>query len=110
MNVKIITPGKDYSLIEYMDNGYAKRVVIDSSEINANQVNDEALEFATAYGLAFDEFEYPSITPELIMRALHDHGIWTADDMRKNPLMVRNALFSLTAPLFKTLMESIKDK
>ena len=93
-NFKIITWHGEAGLAELVRDGIVERVTLPMSILrDTAELTDSEIDSGIAYGLPFAEFLTTStdIVPRLVI-ALHKAGIWTADDLRKQPMKVVNAL------------------
>ena len=99
MIVKVMKIDKKAALVEYRDdNGVKQRCLIPEESLkNGNVVRDELLSASIPYGV---DWEYQldgvvgKVTSEIIAEEFHKVGLWTADDIMKNPAAVQGALMS----------------
>jgi hypothetical protein len=100
MIVRIIRSTPAVVLVEWFEEGEKgkrdapRRGWIPSTAISANQeVDEKQLKKSVPYGLPYEKV-LPSITitPEMLGNALRINGVWTAEDVLKNPMSISRAL------------------
>lgn len=104
-------------LLEYQQDGETKRVIVPASEVEYAQeengkilVSEEILDQGIPYGVPW-ELIIPvhKISPEDIARNLRSLGIWTYQDVLKNPEAIMNAVFSCSTDLLANIQRLAKD-
>lgn len=111
--VKVIATGEKMSLVEYHEAEEPIRVSIPTKEIKDGEVKGSILYKGQAYGLAFEEIPFHVPTLKEIAIALHNHDVWTEEDVYTKPLQVRAAFTHVEGPLLVALMDylaSLKGK
>lgn len=108
--VRVIMHDRLSALVEYSKNETLIRATIQVKNIVDGKVKEAILDRAVKHGIDWREVKFPPISEEEINRQLRNHGIWTADDARKNPGMVSKAVMTACAPLVSTILSFIKDK
>jgi hypothetical protein len=111
MKINVIKQHNGSSLIEWLDSDIHRGIVPDTL-LNGDQINDEYLSMAIPYGIdwAFAlEGVYRTVTINDFVQSLHNHGIWTAEDARRNPNVVQGAILSAYGITFQILMKVAED-
>ena len=93
-NFKIVTWKGEAGLVELVRDGSVERVTLPMDMLRgATELTESEVDSGIPYGLPYADFLTPSadIVPRLII-ALHKVGIWTLDDLRKQPMKVVAAL------------------
>ena len=101
--VRIIFRKKDAILVQVSDEkGNLKRFVVPSVEIklipkepNFAFVSEKAMERSIPYGIPWEyKLKDRIITSEELATSLRNNGLWTEEDIFKNPSLVQGALMS----------------
>ena len=90
--VTIIRVTGEGALVEYAERGEPRRVTIPASLVRDGKAEDETLEAGVPYGIPWERLETAKVTPASIARALRNAGIWTCEDLSKNPKAAVGAL------------------
>lgn len=94
MAVKEIQRTGQSVIIEVSDMGVLRRVIVPADEVADNGVSPEVLERGVAYGLPWEELLSLRVTPAIVANALRRSGIWTLEDLRRQPMRAVAALQS----------------
>ena len=94
MNVKVVCIQGHAALVECVDKGVPRRFVVPREAVDGGSVSPEELALGIEYGEPWEELWTPQVTPEAIATALRQNGIWTVDDLRRQPGKVVAALQS----------------
>ena len=94
--VTIVREQRDMTLVEWTD----KQDVPQRHWVKSTWVTDRSgktgkvsnPEQGYPYGVDFLNTLSPAVTPAVICRELRRRGLWTADDLQKNPNVLRGAL------------------
>lgn len=92
--LRIIQQTGGSTLVESTDGGRLQRVIIPSEMVTDGAVSPAALEYGVAYGLPWEELWTSRVTPAAIAQELRKRGIWTLDDLRKQPMAAVAAMQS----------------
>lgn len=100
MEVKVIYVDKKAAVVEYVDYRMQKQrcIVPEESLENGNAVRDELLSASIPYGVDWEyhlEGVVGKATPERIAEEFHKAGLWTADEIMRNPEQVQGILHSV---------------
>lgn len=83
-------------LVERVVDGLPWRGVLPSAALRADgTVSEGDLEAAIPHGVPWDEFDLHVPAPRELCAALRRRGIWTYDDLARNPLVARKAILAL---------------
>src|SRR5512146_3595940 len=83
--------GPDTALVEWEDQGL-HRALIPAGEIIEGAVSVETLSLGIPYGLPWEQLLTLSATPEALAAELRANGIWSLEDLEKNPRAAVGAL------------------
>jgi len=104
MKAKVIRSKNSAVLLERVSElGVTERVSIPDTGLEPDsegliEVDEETFDRGIPYGLPFEStVDSLDISSSEIANALHNVGLWTAEDLNKNPGMVQGALLSLMA-------------
>lgn len=81
VEVKIIKIKGGTALLEWREAGEPKRGYVPEAVIEAGKVNEEELEAAAPYGLAWEAYIPRADASTVLARTLRDANIWTAEDL-----------------------------
>lgn len=112
MKIVIINKHHGSSLIEWLEDGDIYRGTVPDSLLEGNTIEDEHLSMAIPYGVdwAFAlEDVYRTVTISDFVQSLHNHGIWTAEDARRNSGKVQGAILSAYGVTFQTILRVAQD-
>lgn len=105
----ISTEGKT-SLVKYLVDDILYQVYIPTTKITDNGVDARVLSKGLPYGLPWEQVGLPDITGKALATALHNQGIWTAEECRSNPQGMRAAIMQLYSGIFLSLTEFIREE
>ena len=88
--VKLIKAKNNSALVEYVFDGKLSRCYIPQAEFGGHVLNS-VLQQGIPYGFAFEELDIKFDSAKLADE-LHQVGIWTVDDLLKNPKGLASAL------------------
>jgi len=96
VNVTIVTQAGQTVLVQWHD-GVARRAYIPADEVKAGKVAVDVLKAGIPYGAPWEEIltdilNSRDISPEAFAAALRGRGIWTVEDMERNPREARRAI------------------
>lgn len=100
IQVRQVFRKKMATLIEYLEEGVPVRVSVPSSCLITSKdgtllISKENLDRGLPYGIPWKyKLKISEVTPESLELELHKAGIWTAEDVMKNPQAVKSALMS----------------
>lgn len=108
--MKLIKRDREAALVEYVENGEVKRKIIPRSAVNENgQIDSFELETGIPYGIAWGDYLQLEATPKDIERALHNAGIWTAEDLRTKQQVAIGAIQTALSIHLGTLNSIVKE-
>lgn len=106
--VTIVHESGDSRLVEYIDaNRILHRVYVPASKVIDGLVIDEVLNHGIPYGYPWGEVDL-SFDGEKFEDLLHQNGIWTLDDVLKNPQKVSEAIHATMADKLSKILEIAK--
>lgn len=71
-------------LIEYVQDGALQRAIVPRDSMVADNVDDDALERAISYGVAWEDLPAIVVTPDVLAYELRRRGIWTIEELQLN--------------------------
>lgn len=80
------------AVVEWVDNGVAFRKIVPISKIKGNKIDEETLDKSPDYGVPWAKELNPDASAEDLEKALHNAGVWTAEDAMKSPQAVIGAI------------------
>ena len=116
IRVQMIFRRQSIVVIERMVDGYPERVSV--SEDCLSQIQDseefwileEDFDMGIQYGIPFElKLSRKTLDPEFLAKVLHQSGIWTAQDIVKNPKIVQGAILSACRETFFELNALIRE-
>lgn len=116
MRVAIIEQRGAAVLVEWRDGTGLHRAIVPgdagTSTLHGNvrdfDVRYTTLEQGVSFGMAFERLEIGTVGAASIARELHERGIWTADDVRKNVAGVRAALLAAYGKDLEALLNAAR--
>ncbi len=85
VDVKIIRYQGRAALVECVDNGVPRRFVVPREVVEGGSASPDLVSLGIEYGEPWEELWTPQVTPEAVATALRRHGIWTVEDLRREP-------------------------
>lgn len=103
IEVRVVTSRGKSAVVEWVDEGRAFRKVVPVNKIKDGAIPEDVLEKAPLYGVPWAKEIKVKATAEDIENALHNAGIWTAEDALKNG----NAIIGAINAAHKTSLATI---
>ena len=95
MQITVIRQKGQAVLVEWENEG-SRRAYVVASAVEDDQCSSQELEIGIPYGLPWREIVGDLVlTGEQIEDALKKHGIWTLEDLRKEPMRAAAALLAV---------------
>jgi len=118
--VKIIRQIGKSVLIEYRQDSKLRRCTIPANKVVDQRkegnilfgdVNSKTIAMGVPYGVDWERMsDIPQLTADMIADALHESGIWTVDDIQKNPIVIQQVVLSLTGRLTSKIVRHAHKK
>ncbi len=108
--VEIVSTEGKTSLVKYLVDDILYQVYIPTTKITNDGVDIRTLSKGLPYGLPWEQIGLPDITGKALAIALHNRGIWTAEEYRSNPQGVQAAIIQLYSGVFLSLVEFIREE
>ena len=83
--------GKKSIVVEYVEKGELKRTTLPIESVNGGKVDAETLGMGVPYGIDWSGLKFEPITGDQLAEELHKNGIWTREDVQRNPGAVQGA-------------------
>lgn len=105
MEVKLVQRDGHSALVEWFDGEDVRRGIVPVKALKGDSIEREELERAIPYGEPWEELVEFKITAEDLARNLRNRGIWTREDLRKNPNLVLACLMATYEVDYQTLLK-----
>lgn len=93
--VTVITERGHSALVEWMDGGDKRRGYVPAEAVAGGKCAEDVLKAAHLYGVAWEKYIEIKATPTAVAQALRGSGIWTIDDLTRNPGGAQSAINSV---------------
>lgn len=80
------------SSVEWVDRKGVHRGLIPAGKVVNGKVDQDTLDAAIPYGIPWAEFPLPKVTGEDLQAAMYAAGMWTPEDVMRQPQKVIGAL------------------
>jgi hypothetical protein len=90
--VRIVKSRGKSAVVEWVYRGKAYRKTVPLDEVEGEKIDSDVLKKCPDYGVPWAKEVSPDATPGDLEEALHNAGIWTAEDAFKNPSGIIGAL------------------
>jgi len=90
--VNIVAKRGMSAVVEWVDDGKAFRKTVPLKDVKDGEILESVLKKSPDYGVPWAKEVDPNATPEDIEVALHNAGIWTAEDALRNPAGIKGAI------------------
>lgn len=104
MDITIIKEQGQAVLVERVDNGVPRRYIVPRECVYGVSVAPDVLSAGIEYGVPWEELWSPQVTPEAVATALRRRGLWTVEDLRREPGKAVAALQSVYGLDLSTLL------
>lgn len=103
--------GRGNKLVQWNDGKSLRRAWVPTHLISPDlEVSFKVLNEGAPYGLPFDQIvESVSISADDVAEALHRRGIWTEEDVMRNPETVSKALIAAMGLSVSSFQNSIRE-
>jgi len=91
VTVNVVEKRGKSAVVEWVD-GKAFRKVVPLKDVKDGEILESVLKKSPDYGVPWAKEVDPNATPEDIEVALHNAGIWTAEDALRNPAGIKGAI------------------
>ena len=95
-------------LVEWMDGDDYFRAIVPRTETLGGEADAQVLAAGVPYGFDWSQVELQPLDPKQLKRELNRRGIWTADDVGKNPNQVQVAINVLSGLMRSRLFAAAK--
>lgn len=107
LEVNIIHQEREWVLVE--DKHSLRRASVPFEALHGETIAEQDFEAGIAYGVAWEDLNFPFISAHALAYELRRHGLQTAADVRNHPRQVERALASAYAPVKQLLFAFIKN-
>ena len=88
-------------IIEWHDSAGPHKVIM--------PVESDNTDLGIPVGYPFESIQLPDITPQTVARALREHGIWTAYDLRSDVKSARAAVLDITNQILTAILNAVRE-
>lgn len=106
MKVKIIREEPGRVLVEWIEDGELQRSILPNNLVDAEGNCDDP-NVGMPYGIDLLPLITISVSPEDIIRVLHNAGIWTVDEILDNPKVVQGAINTAYGAVLGDLLANV---
>lgn len=92
IKVRVISSRGKGAVVEWVENKQAFRKVVPVSKLKGNQIDEETLDKAPDYGVPWAKEVKPNASAKDLEIALHNAGVWTAEDAMQKPQAIIGAI------------------
>lgn len=107
--VTIVRTKDSSTLVEYVEDGVLSRKYVPTAEVKDSIVADEILSRGIPYGYPWEDVELKFNMPKFA-NELHNVGVWTVEDMLKNPQKLSAALHAAFAENLSNILEVARNE
>ncbi|MFA5322355.1 MAG: hypothetical protein WC373_06735 [Smithella sp.] len=94
--VRVVSLKSNTALVEYSKKGYLNRRYIPDNSLELSDeiylVDEDVLEMGIQYGIEWESELHFSVSVEDMANSLRKAGLWTPEDVEKNPQIILTAL------------------
>ncbi len=109
VEVQIVSKNSGALLVQYYDKVHGvQRVTVPPEVIKDGKAPLEELEAGIPYGINWDGVKIKAFSIEDVVRALHDEGIWTKEDLAQRRAVVYAAINRVAGTILSDLLPQIK--
>ena len=91
--VKVLKAQGASALVEWVADGEAHRAFVPAAKVKAGLVAESVLGKGVPYGIPWRDIKLPALDiAAALEKALHNAGIWTAEDLSKNQRAAHGAV------------------
>lgn len=109
VKVRVIRRRGESALVEWLDGDQQNRVMIPVTAVVDGLVADDVLSAGVPYGVPWAELVQLTATAEKIQAELYRVGVWTVDDLRRNPQLALGAVQRIYGVDLSALMRAAKE-
>jgi hypothetical protein len=103
--VRVLSSTTEASLVEWRDGAGLHRATVQAPDVIDGAASPERLAEGVPYGVPWEEVKFGKFTPAALAQGLRDNGIWTVEDLARNPNPAINVLQTLYKVDLATLLE-----
>jgi hypothetical protein len=107
--VTVIADAGKSILVQYVDNGMLTRKTVPAHMVRNNQVYSEVLSQGIPFGYPFEEMPI-EFNAQKFANELHNLGIWSVEDLLKQPRSILSALNAGFADNVANVLEIAKQE
>lgn len=107
--VTIVRTKDSSTLVEYVEDGVLSRKYVPTAAVNGSLVADEVLSRGIPYSYPWEDVEL-KFNMSKFANELHNVGVWTVDDMLKNPQKLSAALHAAFAENLSNILEIARNE
>ncbi len=109
IKVKVVQRRGESALVEWLDGEQQQRATVPATAVVHNQVAEDVLLAGVPYGVPWADLVQLTATPDAVQAELYRVGVWTVDDLRRNPQLALGALQRIYGTDLAALMRAAKE-
>lgn len=107
--VRVVQRRGESALVEWLDGEQQIRATIPVTAVVDDLVAEDVLAAGIPYGVPWGELVQLTATPEAVQAELYRVGVWTVEDLRRNPQLALGALQRVYGVDLAALMRAAKE-
>jgi hypothetical protein len=92
IQVQIVASRGKSAVVEWVEDGEAFRKIVPKYKMKGNEIDEDTLGKAPDYGVPWAKEIKLSASAKELEKALHNAGVWTAEDATKKPQAIIGAI------------------
>lgn len=108
MRIKVIERQGGAALVEWLDGDKLHRATVPSDKLKGDSVSKSDLTMGVPYGEPWAELLTITATSEQLEQELYRRGLWTGEDIRRNPEAAKGALMTVIGIDFAALLRAAR--
>jgi hypothetical protein len=90
--VRVVASRGKGAVVEWVENGEAIRKIVPVSKIKGEEIDEDTLDKSPDYGVPWAKEIKLNASAKELEKALHNAGVWTAEDAMKKPQAIIGAI------------------
>lgn len=107
MIVKRIAERKGMVLVEWVEDDELRRSILPSAEVD-EEGYCAAPERGLEYGVPWSNYFSYQLDPVALERSLKNAGVWTVEDLTRNPKLLQGAMVAIAGDMVRNLLRNVK--
>lgn len=107
MIVRRIEERKGMVLVEWVEDDELRRSILPSSDVDENGYCASP-EMGLEYGVPWSNYFSYQLDPVALERSLRNAGVWTVEDLNRNPKLLQGAMVAIAGDMVQNLLRNVK--